>query len=43
MLIFDAKIHLWDKGTPSAHHCQEPFSAEQAIAGMDEAVVERHP
>jgi predicted TIM-barrel fold metal-dependent hydrolase len=34
------------KGTPSAHHRQEPYSAEQAIAGMDEAGVDRaliHP
>ena len=35
MLIVDAQIHLWEKGTPSAHHRQEPYSAEQAIAGMD--------
>jgi len=32
MLIVDAQIHLWEKGTPSAHHRQEPYSAEQAIA-----------
>ena len=46
MLIVDAQIHLWEKGTPSAHHRQEPYSAEQAIAGMDEAGVDRalvHP
>ena len=46
MLIVDAQIHLWEKGTPSAHHRQEPYSAEQAIAGMDEAGVNRaliHP
>ena len=46
MLIVDAQIHLWEKGTPSAHHRQEPYSAEQAIAGMDEAGVGRaliHP
>jgi hypothetical protein len=30
MLIVDAQIHLWEKGTPSAHHRQEPYSAEQA-------------
>ena len=23
MLIVDAQIHLWEKGTPSAHHRQE--------------------
>ncbi len=36
----------WKKGTPSAHHRQEPYSAEQAIAGMDAAGVDRaliHP
>ena len=46
MLIVDAQIHLWGKGTPSAHHRQEPYSAEQAIAGMDDAGVDRaliHP
>jgi hypothetical protein len=36
----NAQIHLWEKGTPSAHHRQEPYSAEQAIAGMDEARVD---
>jgi predicted TIM-barrel fold metal-dependent hydrolase len=41
MLIVDAQIHLWEKGTPSAHHRQEPYSAEQAIAGMDDAGVDR--
>src|SRR6516165_3088770 len=46
MLIVDAQIHLWEKGTPSAHHRQEPYSAEEAIAGMDAAAVDRaliHP
>src|ERR1700710_272603 len=46
MLIADGQIHLWEKGTPSAHHRQEPYSAEQAIAGMDAAGVDRaliHP
>jgi hypothetical protein len=28
MLIVDAQIHLWEKGTPSAHHRQEPYSAD---------------
>ncbi len=37
MLIADAQIHLWNKGTPSAHHRQQPYSAEAAIAGMDAA------
>src|SRR5881394_3845040 len=46
MMIVDGQIHLWEKGTPSAHHRQEPYSAEQAIAGMDAAGVDRaliHP
>ena len=45
-VIVDAQIHLWEKGTPSAHHRQEPYSAEQAIAGMDKDGVDRaliHP
>jgi predicted TIM-barrel fold metal-dependent hydrolase len=46
MLIVDAQIHLWEKGTPSPPHRQEPYSAKQAIAAMDEAGVDRaliHP
>jgi predicted TIM-barrel fold metal-dependent hydrolase len=46
MLVVDAQTHLWEKDTPSAHHRQEPYSAEQAIASMDEAGVDRaliHP
>jgi predicted TIM-barrel fold metal-dependent hydrolase len=46
MPIVDAQIHLWEKGTPSPQHRQEPYSAEQAIAGMDAAGVNRaliHP
>jgi predicted TIM-barrel fold metal-dependent hydrolase len=46
MLIVDGQIHLWEKGTPSPPHRQEPYSAEQAIAAMDEGGVDRaliHP
>jgi predicted TIM-barrel fold metal-dependent hydrolase len=46
MMIVDAQIHLWAKGTPSAHHRQEPYSKDQALADMDEAGVDRaviHP
>ena len=46
MMIVDAQIHIWAKGTPSAHHRQEPYSKDQALAGMDEAGVDRaviHP
>jgi predicted TIM-barrel fold metal-dependent hydrolase len=46
MLIVDGQIHLWEKGTPSPQHRQTPYSAEQAIADMDAAGVDRalvHP
>jgi len=46
MQIFDGQIHLWEKGTPSPQHHQEPYSAQEAIAAMDEAGVDRaliHP
>ena len=46
MLIVDGQIHLWEKGAPSPPHRREPYSAEQAIAAMDEAGVDRaliHP
>lgn len=46
MLIVDAQIHLWAKGTPSFHHRQTPFLKEEALAGMDEAGIDRaviHP
>ena len=46
MLIVDGQIHLWEKGTPSPPHRQEPYSAEQATAAMDQAGVDRaliHP
>jgi predicted TIM-barrel fold metal-dependent hydrolase len=46
MIIVDGQIHLWEKGTPSAHHRQQPYLAEQAIADMDEVGVDRalvHP
>ena len=35
MLIVDGQIHLWEKGTPSPPHRQEPYSAAQAIAAME--------
>jgi len=46
MLIVDGQIHLWGKGTSSPPHRQEPYSAEQAIAAMDQGGVDRaliHP
>jgi hypothetical protein len=41
MLIVDGQIHLWGKGTPSPPHRQEPYSAEQAIAAMDQGGMDR--
>ena len=41
MLIADAQIHLWTKGTPSAHHRQTPFLKDEALAMMDAAGVHR--
>jgi predicted TIM-barrel fold metal-dependent hydrolase len=46
MMIADAQIHLWTKGTPSAHHRQTPFLKDEALAMMDAAGVDRaivHP
>jgi predicted TIM-barrel fold metal-dependent hydrolase len=41
MMIVDAQIHLWNEGTPSAHHRQTPFLKEEALAMMDAAGVDR--
>lgn len=46
MMIVDAQIHLWEKGTPTAHHRQEPYTPEQALIDMDAAGIDRalnHP
>src|SRR5580698_3913902 len=46
MMIVDAQIHLWAKGTPSAHHRQTPYLKDEALAAMDAAGVDRaviHP
>lgn len=46
MMIVDAQIHLWAKGTPAAHHRQEPYTPEQALVDMDAAGIDRalnHP
>jgi hypothetical protein len=46
MTTADAQIHIWAKGTSSARHRQEPYSTDQALAGMDAAGVDRaviHP
>ena len=48
MLIVDAQIHLWAKGTPSAHHREEPYSAgsgylSKRLAGSVALVGEQAP
>src|ERR1700749_2752101 len=46
MIIADAQIPLWTKGTPSAHHRQTPYLKQEALAAMDAAGVDRaviHP
>src|SRR6201996_2913485 len=46
MMIVDAQIHLWGKGTPSPHHRQTPYLKQEALAAMDAAGVDRaviHP
>ena len=46
MLIVDAQIHIWAKGTPSPWHRQAPYSKNDALAVMNEAGVDRaliHP
>jgi predicted TIM-barrel fold metal-dependent hydrolase len=39
MLIVDAQIHLWSKGTTIEPHRREPYSMSQALADMDTAGV----
>jgi predicted TIM-barrel fold metal-dependent hydrolase len=46
MLIVDAQIHIWSKGTTLPPHRVEPYSQQQALADMDAAGVDRaviHP
>jgi predicted TIM-barrel fold metal-dependent hydrolase len=48
MMIVDAQIHLWAKGTPSTHDRPTPFLKEEALTALDAAGVEvlalaRHP
>ena len=46
MLIVDAQIHIWSKGTTLPPHRAEPYSAAQALADMDAAGIDRallHP
>src|SRR5436853_5729952 len=46
MLIVDAQIHLWSKGTTLPPHRAEPYLMEEALHDMDAAGVDRaliHP
>jgi predicted TIM-barrel fold metal-dependent hydrolase len=40
MLIIDAQVHLWRKGTPTPPHGPTPYLMEDAIRGMDEAGID---
>src|SRR5262249_17682015 len=40
MPILDAQVHLWRKGAPTVLHIHGPYVVEDAIRGMDEAVVD---
>jgi len=40
MLIVDAQIHIWSKGTTLPPHRAEPYAADQALADMDAAGVD---
>src|ERR1700710_2812623 len=39
-LTVDSQIHLWTSGTPGGTHHRHPFTADEAIAGMDAAGVD---
>ena len=42
MLIVDAQVHLWDRGTPNPWHRQAPsYTKEELLAEMDGAGVDR--
>jgi predicted TIM-barrel fold metal-dependent hydrolase len=41
MMIVDAQVHIWSGGTPSPHHRQEPFGADDLLAAMAVAGVDR--
>jgi len=41
MVIVDAQVHIWRGGTPSAHHRQEPFGADDLLQAMATAGVDR--
>ncbi|MBB5687737.1 amidohydrolase family protein [Sphingobium boeckii] len=44
MLVIDSQVHVWDGGKPPHHHRQSPYSAEElladmAVAGVDKAIL----
>jgi L-fuconolactonase len=41
VVIVDAQVHIWSGGTPSPHHRQEPFGADDLIRAMAAAGVDR--
>ena len=40
MLVVDAQIHLWSKGTTLPPHRRDPYGIDQALADMDAAWVD---
>lgn len=41
MLVVDAQVHIWEGGTPPHHHRPGPYSADQLLADMAVAGVDR--
>ena len=41
MLVVDAQVHIWERGTPPANHQQSPLSAEGLLQEMQSAGVDR--
>lgn len=41
MLIVDSQVHIWTGGKPPPHHRQQPYGAEELLADMDAAGVDR--
>ena len=40
MLIIDAQVHLWRRGTPTPPHRPAPYLVEEAIRDMDAAGID---
>ena len=41
MLLADAQVHTWLRGTPPSVHQQKPFTNDDLLSAMDEAGVDR--